>query len=100
AGGGAIKIVASSFSNSGTIRANGADGGYPSYWGGRHAGSGGTLIIDAYTFDNQGTLQTNGGSGGGFGRIGVFYTEDYLEEGTISPEITCDGVSPEPICAN
>jgi hypothetical protein len=69
AGGGAIKITASSLTNSGSILAvgnSGEDGGSP------NGGSGGTVYVTTSgAVSNTGTISVAGGYGGGSGRVRV-----------------------------
>lgn len=74
-GGGAIKIVATSFINNGEISVNGLNGGT-----GAGGGSGGSLWIETGTLAGNGIFKANGGAGGGTqagggagGRIAIYY---------------------------
>lgn len=77
-GGGGIKLTVSGTATiSGTVRANGGQGGNAT--GG---GSGGSIWITAGTLAGSGTVAANGGAGnaasggGGGGRVAVYYTTD------------------------
>ena len=96
AGGGAIKITAGSFHNSGTVRAEGSN---PS--NSNNGGSGGTIFFDiAGDFTNAGSISTNGQDGGGFGRIAVNYgsSSTYSVPGYYSPTVECNGYGGLPTC--
>jgi RHS repeat-associated protein len=73
-GGGAVSLsVTGTFTNNGTISADGGAGG-----GHGSAGSGGSLYITTGTLAGTGTISANGGAGGqgggGGGRIALLYT--------------------------
>jgi hypothetical protein len=96
AGGGAIKITAGSFHNSGTVRAEGSN---PS--SSNNGGSGGTIFFDiSGDFTNAGNISTNGQDGGGFGRIAVNYgsSSAYSVTGYYSPTVECNGYGGLPTC--
>ncbi|MFC1638891.1 hypothetical protein ACFL26_01315, partial [Patescibacteria group bacterium] len=89
-GGGALKLVTSgTLTNSGTIRADGGNGGTA---GG--GASGGSIWLDAGTIDGSGTVQAiggyadwgySGGAGGG-GRIAIYYTNGDHNSWTLNPK--------------
>ncbi len=94
-GGGAIKInVTDTFNNSGSITANGGNGGTQS-WAGAGGGSGGSIYIITDTLVGNGNLFANGGNGGdnnydggggSGGRIAVFYN-NRTDTNTISSSV-------------
>ncbi|NDE17029.1 hypothetical protein EBZ80_19075 [bacterium] len=88
-GGGAIKIMANNFTNSGTVSSLGnstTNGG---------GGSGGTIYITGYTagslvFNNSGPITATGGTGGtngGSGRIRIEPSSITASSGTIDPAV-------------
>jgi hypothetical protein len=96
AGGGAMKITAGSFHNSGTVRAEGSNPSNSS-----NGGSGGTIFFDiSGDFTNAGNISTNGQDGGGFGRIAVNYgsSSAYSVTGYYSPMVECNGYGGLPTC--
>ncbi|AQQ72307.1 hypothetical protein SMSP2_02690 [Limihaloglobus sulfuriphilus] len=106
AGGGRIRVIASgTFTNNGTISANGVDGRSHGY-GASGGGSGGSIWIDAGSFAGSGLISSNGGrsyevseedgGGGGGGRIAVYYdsstyTGSAAAYGGISHASRCGG---------
>jgi hypothetical protein len=96
AGGGAIKITAGSFHNSGTVRAEGSNPSNSS-----NGGSGGTIFFDiAGDFTNAGHISVYGQDGGGYGRIAVNYgsSSAYSVTGYYSPTVECNGYGGLPTC--
>ena len=80
AGGGAVKLMARSLTNSGTISANGANG---NSW--ESGGSGGTLYLAVSgSVNNAGSFSVVGGNGGGLGRVKVDSSELIGSPGAIS----------------
>ena len=80
--GGAIKIVASSINNSGTISSNGGNCVYVGASAYCSGSSGGSIWIDTVTLNGTGSIRANGGDapgghyfgwGGSGGRIAVYY---------------------------
>jgi hypothetical protein len=81
-GGGAIYINAATIRNAGRISADGASADT--------GGSGGTIVMIADSIINSasGLIYARGGSGsaaGGFGRIGMSYTDSLANTGLVSP---------------
>lgn len=81
-GGGAIKVVATTITNNGTISAKGMKG-WTNWAGGGSGGSGGSIWIDTDVFNGTGVVHTDGaqgisgqggGAGGAGGRIGIYYS--------------------------
>jgi hypothetical protein len=96
AGGGAIKITAGSFHNSGTVRAEGSNASSSN-----NGGSGGTIFFDiAGNFSNAGNISANGQDGGGSGRMAVNYgsSSSYSVTGSYSPMVECNGYGGLPTC--
>jgi hypothetical protein len=105
-GGGRIKIIAGgTFTNNGSISADGVSGSYD-YRGASGGGSGGSIWIDSGTFAGSGLISANGGrgyevteqdsGGGGGGRIAVYYdsatyTGTATAYGGISHASRCGG---------
>ena len=88
-GGGAIKITAASFSNNGTVRAEGGNSA-----NNNSGGSGGTIHFSVSgSFANNGTISTNGQDCGGYGRVRIDSGSFENSAGTIYGMVNSNIVS-------
>lgn len=80
-GGGRVKITTPSFTNNGTVLANGSGSGFS----GSAAGAGGSIWIDATTISGTGSMSATGGNdrGASGGRIALYYDTNTMS-GAVS----------------